>query len=62
MTTILVSGQQFRNGVDGLHAVGANWNTLLTVVKRDPSAYGATRYVVLDSYGRHCYALGKVCY
>lgn len=48
-------GTHFVNGNE-LHARGFNWHEALTVVSVDPMAYGTTRYVVSDRYGRHGYA------
>lgn len=53
----MTTGQAFANGVDGMHASGFGWATPLTVVRRDPQAYGTTRYHVRDEYGRHGYAI-----
>jgi hypothetical protein len=55
-------GQTFRNGIDGMHSVGTNWGEVLTVVRKSDLAYGTDKYVVVDRYGRHSYAYGKVAY
>jgi hypothetical protein len=54
--TALATGATFVNGVDGLHANGANWAMTLTVVRTDPQSYGQPRYIVTDKSGRHYYA------
>jgi hypothetical protein len=58
MTTpaILPAGTTFANGVDGLHANGANWATELTIVRTDAQSYGQPRYIVADGNGRRFYA------
>lgn len=52
----LTAGATFANGVDGLHAVSFNWAEALTIKHLDSRAYGVTRFIVTDRYGRHGYA------
>ncbi|WP_062937393.1 hypothetical protein, partial [Acinetobacter baumannii] len=54
------SGQTFANGIDGLHEVGANWAERLTIVRKDESAYGVSRYMTTDKYGAHHWAYGTL--
>jgi hypothetical protein len=60
-TDTLPAGTTFANGVDGLHA-HTNWGETLTIVKRDPQAYGSVRYIVADSEGRRMYAFTAIAY
>ncbi|AEJ92249.1 hypothetical protein OPTIMUS_226 [Mycobacterium phage Optimus] len=53
-------GRTFANGIDGLHAVGANWAERLTIVRKDESAYGVSRYMTTDKYGAHHWAYGQL--
>lgn len=59
---VFAPGATFRNGLDGLHTNGANWSELMTVVRRDPTAYGAERYIVSDRNGRRAFALTRIAY
>ncbi|QQM15373.1 hypothetical protein SEA_POUND_219 [Mycobacterium phage Pound] len=56
----VMTGQTFANGIDGLHAVGANWAERLTIVRKDESAYGVSRYMTTDKYGAHHWAYGQL--
>lgn len=54
----IAPGTRFVNG-NVLHAPSMDWHAPLTVVRRDPTAYGCTRFVVADRAGRHGFAFGQ---